>query len=46
MLPSALPRQPMKLMLLTAGALATVTIALVLIALSLGIDHRGVDGHR
>ncbi len=35
----------MKLMLLTAGASATVTFALVLIALSLGIEHRGVGGH-
>ena len=45
MLRPGLPRQPMKLMLLTAGASATVTFALVLIALSLGIEHRGVGGH-
>ena len=35
----------MKLMLLTAGVSATVTFVLVLIALSLGIERRGIGGH-
>ena len=45
MLRPGLPRQPLKLMLLTAGSSATITLALILIALSLGIEHRGIGGH-
>lgn len=46
MIRPGLPRQPLKLMFLTAGASAVITFALILVALVFGIEHRGVGGHR
>lgn len=44
MIRPGLPKQPIKLMLLFAGVSATVSLALILTALSLGIERPGAAG--